>query len=112
MKIDRRQGKPAETEFRVLATTPASALIEAWPFTGRTHQIRLHLAESRLPVLGDPLYGRTREEAGIPLALRAVGLAYQDPFARRRVRIQAPVQEFLAEFGFADWHEPAVDEHF
>jgi RluA family pseudouridine synthase len=61
MRVDRREGKPAETAFRVLAAGAGPdgrpiALIEAQPTTGRTHQIRVHLAASGLPVAGDPLY--------------------------------------------------------
>lgn len=75
-----------------------SSLIQARPLTGRTHQIRVHLAEAGHPVLGDELYGRAENE--LPLALRAVGLGYTDPFTRRRVEIRAPVDEFVHEYGF------------
>jgi 23S rRNA pseudouridine1911/1915/1917 synthase len=76
--------------------------------TGRTHQIRVHLAAGKTPVLGDPLYGPSAGIGALPgLALRAVGLAYQDPFTRRPVRIEAPTGEFLAEFGFAPPPAPA-----
>jgi 23S rRNA pseudouridine1911/1915/1917 synthase len=82
---------------RVAASMAAlRSLIEARPFTGRTHQIRVHLAESGLPVVGDDLYG----QAGGALALRAVGLSYTDPFTQRRVEIRAPIEEFCREYGF------------
>jgi len=54
-RVDMRTGKPAETRFRVLQTTSDRALVEAHPLTGRMHQIRVHLAESGYPVLGDKL---------------------------------------------------------
>jgi 23S rRNA-/tRNA-specific pseudouridylate synthase len=73
-------------------------LIECKPVTGRTHQIRIHLAESGLPVVGDELYGR--EDARLGLGLRAVRLAYTDPFTRRWVEIRAPMEDFLQEYGF------------
>jgi 23S rRNA-/tRNA-specific pseudouridylate synthase len=82
-------------------------LIEARPRTGRTHQIRVHLAQSGCPVLGDSLYG-SEKAAGTKaapisnLALRATYLAYVDPFTGKRVSIRAPTDAFLAEFGFAD----------
>ncbi|MBL9137577.1 MAG: RluA family pseudouridine synthase [Verrucomicrobiales bacterium] len=97
MRVDARDGKEAETHFRVLARDGARVLIEARPYTGRTHQIRVHLAESGLPILGDVLYGIRSEE---PLALRAVELRYTDPFGRRPVRIRAPIDTFLADYGF------------
>jgi RluA family pseudouridine synthase len=58
MKVDSREGKEAETHFRVLQKKKKLALVEARPFIGRTHQIRVHLAEAGCPVVGDELYGR------------------------------------------------------
>lgn len=129
MKVDSRYGKNAETHFKVLETRGKFSLIEARPITGRTHQIRVHLAESGLPIVGDDLYGREeiktrrssrREEAPISLkheprhlgcyeaskrpqpdlGLRAVRLAYVDPFSKKRVDIHAPTEDFLKKFGF------------
>jgi 23S rRNA pseudouridine1911/1915/1917 synthase len=51
-------GREAVTEYRVLERYRGYALIEAFPRTGRTHQIRVHLASLRLPVACDKLYGR------------------------------------------------------
>lgn len=100
MKTTQREGKPAETRFRVLQTTPRAVLIEALPMTGRTHQIRVHLAAAGHPIVGDELYGRPGAKPAA-LGLRAVKLAYEDPFTRRHVEISAPVADFLSEFGFA-----------
>ena len=115
-RVDNRDGKEAETRFKMLQTisvgvagrvagtqlgTPRSTLrtlIDAHPLTGRTHQIRIHLAESGTPCVGDELYGRP--ERGVELGLRAVRLAYQDPFTRRRVEIRAPIETFCREYGF------------
>lgn len=91
-------GKEAETEFRVVASAQGKRLIEARPYTGRTHQIRVHLAESGCPIVGDELYGCA---ASGDMGLRAVGLAYRDPFTRKGVGIRAPVEDFLAAHGFA-----------
>jgi 23S rRNA pseudouridine1911/1915/1917 synthase len=97
-RVDARAGKPAETRFRLLQTRGGLSLLEARPVTGRTHQIRTHLAASGCPVLGDPLYGRPgRDEY---LGLRSVALRYADPFTRRFVNIRAPVAEFCRRFGF------------
>lgn len=84
-------GKVTETEFRVVASANGRHLIEARPYTGRTHQIRVHLAQAGCPIVGDELYGEYTDE----MALRAVGLAYRDPFTRKPVAIRAPLDEFL-----------------
>jgi 23S rRNA pseudouridine1911/1915/1917 synthase len=94
-----RKGKEAETAFRVVTRAQGGCLIEARPLTGRTHQIRVHLAESGCPIVGDELYGRA-DGGAEAMGLRAVGLGYQDPFTRRRVAITAPVGEFLVQHGF------------
>ncbi len=93
------KGKTAETHFRVLASAGGRHLIEARPHTGRQHQIRVHLAESGCPIFGDELYS-SRHDLG--MGLRAVGLAYRDPFTRKDVWIRAPVRAFLSGFGFGE----------
>ena len=99
MRVDRsEEGKECETHFRVLQKKEKFTLVEAKPLTGRTHQIRVHLAESGCPIMCDELYGKV--EKGYRLGLRAMKLAYKDPFTRRPVEIRAPVERFLREFGF------------
>ncbi|HTV42904.1 MAG TPA: RluA family pseudouridine synthase [Candidatus Sulfotelmatobacter sp.] len=98
MKVDARNGKESETHFKILETAGKFTLVEAKPVTGRTHQIRMHLLESGLPIVGDELYGK--REGKLPLGLRAIKLAYMDPFTGKRVAIFAPAEEFLEEFGF------------
>jgi RluA family pseudouridine synthase len=96
--------KDAETHFQLLQSLPTTALVEARPVTGRTHQIRVHLADAGHPVIGDPLYGPAKAAASKGrqrLALRAVRLSFRDPFQKRNVHIEAPATEFLREFGFA-----------
>lgn len=100
MKVDRRHGKEAETEFRLLQSSHNISLIEARPLTGRTHQIRIHLAESNHPIIGDALYGKSHNASKQGMGLRSVRLAYDDPFTRRRVEIEAPTDLFLEQFGF------------
>lgn len=109
MRVDRSQtGKDAETHFRVLTRNDRFTLIEASPLTGRTHQIRLHLAESGCPIVCDELYGRV--EKGYRLGLRAVRLAYKDTFTRRPVNIIASAEDFLKEFGFVMTPELAAEK--
>lgn len=109
MLVDPRQGKDAETHFRILETRGNNSLIEARPVTGRTHQIRVHLAQSGCPVVGDDLYGtKPAKSKGSRLGLRAVFLSFKDPFDRHVVRIQAPTGGFLSEFGFAPSRKAAT----
>jgi RluA family pseudouridine synthase len=108
MRVDSRGGKDAETHFSVLQSLNDQTLVEAHPLTGRTHQIRIHLRESGHPIVGDPLYGTAPPDTPgglrrrFPLGLRATCLAYLDPYRRRPVDIQAPVERFLRAFGFLE----------
>ena len=54
---DRYKGKKSLTRFKVLVSTMNYAVVEAFPETGRTHQIRVHLASMGHPIVCDPLYG-------------------------------------------------------
>jgi len=100
-------GKQAETMFKVLDRKNGLALIEARPFTGRTHQIRIHLAQAGVPVVGDTMYGASQDRSRktAPMGLRAVGLEYLDPFQKRPVKIEAPTDAFISQF-FGDASMP------
>lgn len=103
MRIDPKEGKPAETSFKVLSSANGRTLIECRPVTGRTHQIRVHLLDAGLSIVGDPMYGKTELKSAnghFPMALRAVKLGFTNPFTKKRVFIKAPREEFLAAFGF------------
>ena len=79
-------GKPAVTHYRVAERFAAHTLLDVKLETGRTHQIRVHLAWRRYPLVGDPLYGgRQRLPAGVPTALREAlaGFRRQALHARR-----------------------------
>ncbi|HEX9082804.1 MAG TPA: RluA family pseudouridine synthase [Holophagaceae bacterium] len=94
-------GRPAQTRIRVLARTPSAALVECELLTGRTHQIRVHLAHLRAPLMGDPLYGgpsRWLDAEGQPLvlphpALHAWKLAVDHPATGVRIQVEAPLPE-------------------
>lgn len=92
MAVVTRGGKPALTHYRTLAVhAPAAALLECRLATGRTHQIRVHLASKGHPVVGDPLYLRR-----IPAAARAL------PEGLRRMLLDFPRQALHAtRLGFA-----------
>ncbi len=58
-----KQGRPARTHYRRLASWPVATLLEVTLESGRTHQIRVHLAAVDLPIVGDRTYGRRRATA-------------------------------------------------
>ncbi len=93
-----RQSVRSVTEFGVIEFFPESALVEARPLTGRTHQIRIHLAQLGLPVLGDLLYGSQRCTTPLSRAvprqmLHAEALEFRDPDSGEGLSLHAPVPE-------------------
>lgn len=92
-----RDGKPARTEFTVQERFTECALLEVRPQTGRTHQIRVHLAFIGHPVVGDSVYGRRRR--GIPCPrqfLHAARIAFAHPVTGRPMECTAPLPDDLA----------------
>lgn len=57
LRCVREDGKPAVTNYRVLAKKEKTALLELQPVTGRTHQLRVHCSHLGFPIVGDPQYG-------------------------------------------------------
>lgn len=80
--IDAEKGKPSLTHWRALAHDTAAGLthVELEPVTGRTHQLRVHLAAVGHPILGDALYADAATQARSPrLLLHARALAFAHP---------------------------------
>jgi len=86
------KGKQATTEYRTLAVNDKQTLVELRPTTGRTHQLRVHMAYLRTPIRGDRVYGKESDR----LYLHALRLEITIPSGDRRV-FEAPVPE-----GFTD----------
>lgn len=75
-----KHGKPAQTDWRVLEYEGGFARLELTPLTGRSHQLRVHLAEIRHPILGDPFYAPEEAyEAANRLQLHAQSLTLHHP---------------------------------
>jgi 23S rRNA pseudouridine1911/1915/1917 synthase len=99
MAVTDGSGRAAQTAYRVLERFNAGTLVELTLYTGRTHQIRVHLKHIGHPLLGDLTYGnrqnqRLRETLGWAAArqmLHAFRLAFEHPRTCRRVVVEAPL---------------------
>ena len=95
--LDTDTPRDAVTHFEVEELLPRHALLRVALETGRTHQIRVHLAAIDLPVAGDPVYGR-RGELGLERQfLHATRLAFEHPFTGADVDVSSPLPPDLAE---------------
>jgi len=98
MAIVHEHGKPAVTHFRVLERFGDYTLVECRLETGRTHQIRVHMASIGHPVLGDPKYG-PRKACPFAIegqALHSLSLSLTHPVTRERTTFTAPLPEDMA----------------
>ncbi len=80
-KIDAELGKPSLTRYRLLSQEDNASRLELEPFTGRTHQLRVHMAAIGHPILGDALYGDTASAQR--LLLHACSLSFPHPLSGR-----------------------------
>ena len=88
-------GKPAQTTYHVLAENDAQSLVELKPTTGRTHQLRVHLAHLNAPILGDRVYGKSSD---CRMMLHAQKLEITLPSGERKVFEAAVPDEFKRFF--------------
>jgi 23S rRNA pseudouridine1911/1915/1917 synthase len=99
VRVDRDVGRPAETAIEVRRRFERAALLEAAPRTGRTHQIRVHLAAIGHPILGDVRYGGGGADA-VVLGLRRPFLhswriVFDHPVTGEHVDLESPLPEDL-----------------
>jgi 23S rRNA pseudouridine1911/1915/1917 synthase len=99
--VDATGGREAETAFRVRERLSRATLLEAAPRTGRTHQIRVHLASVGHPILGDRPYGGVGDDSrrlGLERpALHSWRIAFDHPISGERIQIEEPPPADLAE---------------
>ncbi len=108
-QVVRRDGRPAITHYRIGKRLAGGTLLEVSLETGRTHQIRVHLAQIRHPIVGDPVYGRHGVPKGLNedqraawqgfgrQALHAVELALAHPASGVPIAVSAPLPADMAE---------------
>jgi 23S rRNA pseudouridine1911/1915/1917 synthase len=89
--LDTATPRDAVTHFEVAEELPRHTLLRVRLETGRTHQIRVHLAEIGLPVAGDAVYGRPGELGLERQFLHAARLAFPHPFSGERVECESPL---------------------
>jgi 23S rRNA pseudouridine1911/1915/1917 synthase len=103
--VEGNRGKRAVTHYRTVETLRDAALLECRLETGRTHQVRVHMAAIGHPLLGDPVYGRTRashQEALKRLsfrrqALHAAGLGFVHPVSKENLSFESALPSDILE---------------
>jgi 23S rRNA pseudouridine1911/1915/1917 synthase len=90
-------GREALTAYRVIERFTGASLVEARPRTGRTHQIRVHLAAIGHPVVGDRVYGRTATSLVRRQFLHALRIAFAHPRTGERVEFEAALPDDLSQ---------------
>ena len=86
--VDHATGRPAITDWQVIGRTNTETRMRLTPHTGRTHQLRVHMAEIGHPILGDPLYAPPSDQPR--LMLHAERLAFRHPLSGDPVAFTAP----------------------
>ena len=98
MAVDRKSGRPAVTHWSVLARYPGHTHIRCRLETGRTHQIRVHLASMGHPLLGDTVYGAKRPVPGLAgQCLHARRLSFVHPRTGERLTLECPLPPWFEE---------------
>jgi 23S rRNA pseudouridine1911/1915/1917 synthase len=90
-------GQASETRYEVIASAGGRSVVRCELVTGRTHQIRVHLAARGCPILGDAVYG-VPHEGLTRQALHAWRVSLVHPVSRARVGIEAPLPDDLQNF--------------
>lgn len=96
MKVD-PDGQPAVTRWQVLGRKGPYTTLQLMPLTGRTHQLRVHCAESGWPIVGDTIYGSAPRFGGPRLHLHAWSLSVPLYPKKDPVHVSAPVPPSLLE---------------
>ena len=94
----RKDGKEAVTHFKVLKRYLHNTLLELKIDTGRTHQIRVHMAQIGHPVVGDMVYSKGKNEFGVEgQMLHAKRLEFMHPITGKKLILEAPLPKYFEE---------------
>lgn len=96
MTVVTRGGKEAVTRYAIAAESPTRQLVRLWPETGRTHQLRVHLAYLGAPILGDRLYGRADSAKRLLLHAQRITLPALAGFPERTYEATVPPEFSIA----------------
>lgn len=89
-KVNHETGKPSQTRYEVLEAGAVASRMKLTPLTGRSHQLRVHMAELGHPILGDELYAHDEaERIALRLHLHAAELAFTHPHSGADVRFES-----------------------
>ena len=98
MAINYKNGKDAVTHYKVLERFGQATYVECRLETGRTHQIRVHMASIGHPLLGDGVYGAPCPEKGLEgQCLHARRLKFIHPRTGQLVRLEAPLPKYFTQ---------------
>lgn len=90
-KVDHVEGRPAQTDWRVIRANDDETRVRLMPVTGRSHQLRVHMAQTGHPILGDPLYATGAAADHPRLMLHAESLRLRHPDSGVQIGFSAPV---------------------
>lgn len=88
--VDPENGRPAQTDWRVVKYLPKETRVRLMPVTGRSHQLRVHMAETGHPILGDALYAEGAARDFPRLMLHAESLRVRHPDTGKSLTYSAP----------------------
>lgn len=98
MAVNHKNGKTAATNYKVIENFHQYAFVECSLETGRTHQIRVHMASIHHPLVGDTVYGPGKDPFQLEgQALHAGVLGFVHPTTREYVEFQAPLPDYFTE---------------
>jgi 23S rRNA pseudouridine1911/1915/1917 synthase len=98
MAMLQKGGRESYSDYKVLERLKGYTYVEIYPKTGRTHQIRVHLAHTGHPIVGDELYGRRAKNLADRPLLHACRISFDHPSSGKRLTVEASVPEDMEDF--------------